>query len=63
MDWYSDVFNIIFPDIDSKEINEKWKSALKEEKGKKREKKEKKNKKKDKDEEEDEDESGDEDDD
>jgi ATP-dependent Lon protease len=59
VDWYSDVFDIIFPDLDAKEINEKWKGALKEEKSKKR--KERKTKKKE--EEEDDDESGDEDDD
>ena len=32
VDWYSDVFNIVFPDVDPKEINEKWKEELKPEK-------------------------------
>ncbi len=63
VDWYSDVFDIVFPNVDAKEVNEKWKGALKEEgKSKKKEKKEKKRKQKDRDEDEDEDEDDDDDD-
>lgn len=30
MDWYSDVFDLIFPDIDPDEANNLWKEQLKE---------------------------------
>lgn len=30
MDWYSDVFDLIFPDIDPNEANNLWKEQLKE---------------------------------
>lgn len=40
MDWYSDVFAIVFPDINAKEVNTLWKSQLKEDK-KSRKRKEK----------------------
>lgn len=28
MDWYSDVFNLVFPDIDETEANSLWKKEL-----------------------------------
>ena len=60
MDWYSDVFDIVFPDTDTKEVNEKWKVALKEDsKDKKKEKKERKRKQKEEDEDEDDDDDDD----
>jgi Lon-like ATP-dependent protease len=30
VDWYSDVFDLIFPDIDPNEANNLWKEQLKE---------------------------------
>ena len=30
MDWYSDVFDLIFPDINPNEANNLWKERLKE---------------------------------
>ena len=30
MDWYSDVFDLIFPDVDPNEANNLWKEQLKE---------------------------------
>jgi Lon-like ATP-dependent protease len=30
MDWYSDVFDLIFPDVDANEANNLWKEQLKE---------------------------------
>jgi Lon-like ATP-dependent protease len=30
VDWYSDVFDLIFPDIDAYEANNLWKEQLKE---------------------------------
>jgi hypothetical protein len=30
VDWYSDVFDLIFPDIDHNEANNLWKEQLKE---------------------------------
>ncbi|KIV89412.1 ATP-dependent protease La [Exophiala mesophila] len=47
VDWYSEVFDIVFPDIKKDEVNNRWKSVLKEDK--------RSRKNKDKDEEEDED--------
>lgn len=32
MDWYSDVFSIVFPEVNAKEVNSMWKSQLKEDK-------------------------------
>ena len=29
VDWYSDVFEVLFPNIDAKKTNSLWKSALK----------------------------------
>jgi ATP-dependent Lon protease len=30
VDWYSDVFDIVFPDVDAEHINNLWKEQLKE---------------------------------
>jgi ATP-dependent Lon protease len=30
VDWYSDVFDLIFPDVDANEANNLWKKQLKE---------------------------------
>ena len=30
VDWYGDVFNIIFPDVDAAQVNHMWKEQLKE---------------------------------
>ena len=49
MDWYSDVFSIVFPNLNQKEINTLWKSQLKEDK------KERKRREKEKDEDSDDD--------
>lgn len=38
MDWYSDVFDLVFPNVNSKEINTMWKQQLKEDKKKRKEK-------------------------
>lgn len=38
VDWYSDVFDLVFPNLNAKEINGMWKSQLKEDKKKRREK-------------------------
>lgn len=54
VDWYSDVFSIVFPDVDTEKANSLWKEQLK----RKGSKEKKQRKKKDED-----DESGDEDDD
>ena len=54
VDWYSDVFDIVFPDVDTHKINLRWKDALK----KTKEKAKKPKKKRD-----DEDDDGDDDDD
>ena len=40
MDWYSDVFDLIFPDIDPNEANNLWKEQLKEPEKKKEEEEE-----------------------
>jgi hypothetical protein len=36
VDWYSDVFDLIFPDIDPTEANNLWKEQLKEPEKKKK---------------------------
>ena len=36
MDWYTDVFDIVFPDLNAQEVNNRWKKLLKEKKHKKR---------------------------
>jgi ATP-dependent Lon protease len=61
VDWYHDVFGIVFPDVDAKAVNGLWKEQLKEPSSSSsgRKKKEKERKKK----ESDDDESGDDDDD
>lgn len=38
MDWYSDVFSIVFPNLDTKEVNTMWKAQLKEDKKSRRRK-------------------------
>ena len=30
VDWYSDVFDIVFPNVEAKAVNHKWKKQLKE---------------------------------
>ena len=30
MDWYQDVFDIVFPNVDAKQVNDLWKDKLKE---------------------------------
>ena len=62
VDWYNDVFDIVFPDLDAKEVNEKWKGALKEEKKKDSGNRKEKRRKRSKDEDDDDEESGDDDD-
>jgi len=37
VDWYSDVFDLIFPHIDPNEVNNLWKEQLKEPEKKKKE--------------------------
>lgn len=32
MDWYSDVFSIVFPDMNTKEVSSMWKAQLREDK-------------------------------
>lgn len=36
VDWYSDVFDLVFPNLNTKEMNNVWKHQLKEDKRKKR---------------------------
>ena len=38
VDWYSDVFGIIFPQVDAERVSKLWKKQLKEPKKKKEEK-------------------------
>jgi ATP-dependent Lon protease len=45
VDWYGDVFDLVFPDVDAKEINTRWKKALR-----KKEKTDRRKEKHDKDE-------------
>jgi ATP-dependent Lon protease len=45
VDWYSDVFSLVFPDVDAKAVNGVWKEQLKE--SKKEAKKSRKEKKED----------------
>ncbi|KAK5080597.1 ATP-dependent Lon protease pim1 [Lithohypha guttulata] len=54
VDWYSDVFDLVFPNLNAKEISTMWKQQLKEEK-KRRSSKDRKEKKSDHEKEEDED--------
>lgn len=44
VDWYNDVFDLVFPDVKKDEVNNRWKSALKE---KESDKKSRKSKEKD----------------
>lgn len=32
MDWYSDVFQLVFPDVEPETVNKIWKQQLKEDK-------------------------------
>jgi len=41
MDWYSDVFELVFPNLNTKEINTMWKLQLKEDKKRSKKDKEK----------------------
>ena len=41
MDWYSDVFELVFPNLNAKEINTMWKQQLKEDKKRSKKDKEK----------------------
>jgi len=41
MDWYSDVFELVFPNLNTKEINTMWKQQLKEDKKRSKKDKEK----------------------
>ena len=54
VDWYHDVFEIVFPDVDVKEVNSKWKKVLK-----RKERAEKRKDKEDKDDKEDDDDDDD----
>lgn len=38
MDWYSDVFDIVFPGVDAEAVNKMWKEQLKESEKKGRDK-------------------------
>ena len=46
VDWYHEVFDIVFPNIDAKQVNGLWKEQLKEVDSKERKRKERKTKKK-----------------
>lgn len=38
VDWYGDVFDLVFPNLNTKEINTTWKQQLKEDKKKRKDK-------------------------
>lgn len=39
VDWYSEVFDVVFPDVDAEQVNKMWKEQLKEVKPERKERK------------------------